>query len=72
MTEEHARILLENYFEKNNLEFLSMRRVKNNGKIVSVIEFSCDKGIYYMELSEDLSLLCQNATRTGWIQIKNY
>lgn len=42
MTEEHARILLENYFEKNNLEFLSMVPINDNGERVSVIEFSED------------------------------
>ncbi|MBP1046426.1 hypothetical protein I6N96_09030 [Enterococcus sp. BWM-S5] len=72
MTEEIARILLSDYFEKNNLDFLSTVPINDNGERVTLIEFGCDRGTFYMKLSKDLRLLCQNRTRTGWIRIKNY
>lgn len=70
MTEETARILVSKYFEENNLEFLSMITANENGERISVIEFSCNQGVFYMKLFKDLSLFCQNKARNGWVQIQ--
>lgn len=72
MDEETAKLLVSRYFEKNNLELLSVLPIYERGDRIMCIEFSCDTGIYHMKLYKDLRLFCQSKVGEKWIQIENY